>query len=65
MNVFYITDTAGHPTDPKMIDAVIEKIGIESLKGNDDRPQRIYGTRPAGHEAAAGGGAALSTYGAS
>lgn len=32
MNVFYVTDAAGHPADSKMIDAVIEKIGVESLK---------------------------------
>ncbi|XP_010905893.1 ACT domain-containing protein ACR8 [Elaeis guineensis] len=54
-NVFYVTDAAGHPADPKMIDAVIQKIGVESLKVNE----RVCGTRPAGHEAAAGGGAAL------
>ncbi|XP_038972410.1 ACT domain-containing protein ACR8-like isoform X1 [Phoenix dactylifera] len=59
-NVFYVTDAAGHPADPKMIDSVIERIGVESLKVNDDRPRPICKTSPAGrHEAAAGGGAAL------
>ncbi|XP_073103348.1 ACT domain-containing protein ACR8-like [Elaeis guineensis] len=38
MNVFYVTDAVGHLADPKMIDVVIEKIGVESLKVNDDRP---------------------------
>ncbi|XP_073102067.1 ACT domain-containing protein ACR8-like [Elaeis guineensis] len=59
MNVFYVTDAAGHPADPKTIDAVIETIGSTSLKVNEDRPLRSCQNRPGGDEAASGGGAGL------
>lgn len=31
-NVFFVTDTAGQPADPKIIEAVRQKIGMSSLK---------------------------------
>lgn len=40
LNVFYVTDAAGHPVDPKIIEAVRERIGFSSLKVKD--PPLIY-----------------------
>eukprot|EP00268_Persea_americana_P051864 TRINITY_DN5765_c0_g2_i2.p1 TRINITY_DN5765_c0_g2~~TRINITY_DN5765_c0_g2_i2.p1 ORF type:complete len:427 (+),score=71.57 TRINITY_DN5765_c0_g2_i2:543-1823(+) len=32
VNVFYVTDVAGHPVDPNTIEAVRQRIGLSSLK---------------------------------
>lgn len=31
-NVFYVTDASGNPADPKMIEAVRQKVGLSALK---------------------------------
>ncbi|XP_072986514.1 ACT domain-containing protein ACR8-like [Typha latifolia] len=54
-NVFHVIDTAGRPADPKTINAVIDRIGADFLKVNEDSPPRFS----AGEEAGTGGGAGL------
>ncbi|KAK8947965.1 hypothetical protein KSP40_PGU018791 [Platanthera guangdongensis] len=38
VNVFYVTDAAGHPVERKTIEAVIEQVGAGSLKAYEERP---------------------------
>ncbi|CAN6295777.1 unnamed protein product [Urochloa humidicola] len=44
MNVFHVTDVAGRPADPKTIDDVIQKIGTESLRVDEERWPRLCST---------------------
>lgn len=59
VNVFYVTDAGGHLPGRKTIEAVMERIGDDSLKACEDRPWRT-GQRTAGsvpdEPSAAGGG---------
>ena len=41
MNVFHVTDVAGRPADPKTIDEVIQRIGTESLRVDEERWPRL------------------------
>nr|CAD1835562.1 unnamed protein product [Ananas comosus var. bracteatus] len=54
VNEFYVTDTMGNSPDPKIIDAVIKRIGEENLHaGEEERLSRLYSTRD-GPSASAG-----------
>ncbi|GJN08475.1 hypothetical protein PR202_ga26398 [Eleusine coracana subsp. coracana] len=44
MNVFHVTDVAGRPADPKTIDEVIQRIGTESLRVDEERWPRLCST---------------------
>jgi len=46
MNVFHVTDVAGRPADPKTIDEVIQRIGTESLRVDEERWPRLCSTDP-------------------
>ncbi|XP_073009913.1 ACT domain-containing protein ACR8-like [Typha latifolia] len=59
MNEFYVTDSAGNPADAMTIEAVINRIGVESLKVNEERLRRHCS---AGDDAS-GGGAGLFNFG--
>lgn len=54
MNVFYVTDAGGHLPGQKTIEAVMERIGDDSLKACEDRPWRT-GQRTSEPPAAGGG----------
>ncbi|XP_062210567.1 ACT domain-containing protein ACR8-like [Phragmites australis] len=58
MNVFHVTDVAGRPADPKTIDEVIQRIGAENLRVDEDRWPRLCST-----EGDAGRGAGLFSLG--
>lgn len=54
VNEFYVTDTMGNSPDPKIIDAVIKRIGEENLHAvEEERLSRLYSTRD-GPSASAG-----------
>lgn len=40
VNMFYVTDAAGHPTDRKTIDGIIERVGAGRLKVYEDQSDR-------------------------
>lgn len=44
MNVFHVTDVGGRPADPKTIDEVIQRIGTESLRVDEERWPRLCST---------------------
>ncbi|KAL0918172.1 hypothetical protein M5K25_010166 [Dendrobium thyrsiflorum] len=46
LNMFYVTDAAGHPTDRKTIDAVIQRVGAGRLKIYEDRSNHTKHMRP-------------------
>lgn len=46
VNMFYVTDVDGHPTDRKTIDAIIELVGASRLRVYEDRSNQIKQTRP-------------------
>uniref|UniRef100_A0A0D9VRW2 ACT domain-containing protein ACR n=1 Tax=Leersia perrieri TaxID=77586 RepID=A0A0D9VRW2_9ORYZ len=54
MNVFHVTDAAGRPADPKTIDEVIQRIGTESLRVDEERWPRLCAAE--GDAAGRGGG---------
>ncbi|KAJ6804495.1 ACT domain-containing protein ACR8-like [Iris pallida] len=55
MDTFYVTDAAGNPANPKTIDAVVDRVGRDSLKVVQDRPSRpIAKDRSAAEEMGAG-----------
>ncbi|KAJ3682603.1 hypothetical protein LUZ60_015176 [Juncus effusus] len=62
-NEFYVTDAWGHMPDPKIIDSVIQRIGVEHLKVNEElRPRHCGG--PTVSDAGSGGpGAGLLSLG--
>lgn len=61
-NVFYVTDAAGNPADPKIIEAVREKIGLGNLKVKE--LPLIYHQKEERDEQAVGvGGAVLLSLG--
>uniref|UniRef100_A0A0E0CY05 ACT domain-containing protein ACR n=1 Tax=Oryza meridionalis TaxID=40149 RepID=A0A0E0CY05_9ORYZ len=55
MNVFHVTDVAGRPADPKTIDEVIQRIGTESLRVDEERWPRLCSAEGGG-----GGGGLFS-----
>ncbi|KAJ1297962.1 hypothetical protein BS78_01G418400 [Paspalum vaginatum] len=64
MNVFHVTDVAGRPADPKTIDEVIQRIGTESLRVDEERWPRLCSTEgDAGRGAGGGGGAGIFSLG--
>ncbi|CAL9189510.1 unnamed protein product [Musa hybrid cultivar] len=57
-NVFYVTDAAGRPADPKAIDAVRLRIGPDCLTVKEQRPQfRRKAAAPDDQGGGGGGGA--------
>ncbi|KAG2553379.1 ACT domain-containing protein ACR8-like [Panicum virgatum] len=60
MNVFHVTDVAGRPADPKTIDDVIQRIGTESLRVDEERWPRLCSTEG---DAGRGGGAGIFSLG--
>ncbi|XP_062216198.1 ACT domain-containing protein ACR8-like isoform X2 [Phragmites australis] len=60
MNVFHVTDVAGRPADPKTIDEVIQRIGTESLRVDEERWPRLCSTEG---DAGRGGAAGLFSLG--
>ncbi|CAD6202904.1 unnamed protein product [Miscanthus lutarioriparius] len=60
MNVFHVTDVAGRPADPKTIDEVIQRIGTESLRVDEERWPRLCSTEG---DAGRGGGAGIFSLG--
>ncbi|KAL6644724.1 hypothetical protein ACP70R_016332 [Stipagrostis hirtigluma subsp. patula] len=61
MNVFHVTDVAGRPADPKTIDEVIQRIGTESLRVDEERWPRLCSTE--GDAGRGGGSAGLFSLG--
>ncbi|BAS83261.1 ACT domain-containing protein ACR8 [Oryza sativa Japonica Group] len=61
MNVFHVTDVAGRPADPKTIDEVIQRIGTESLRVDEERWPRLCSAE--GDAAGRGGGGGLFSLG--
>ncbi|KAF8718909.1 hypothetical protein HU200_025228 [Digitaria exilis] len=61
MNVFHVTDVAGRPADPKTIDDVIQRIGTESLRVDEERWPRLCSTE--GDAGRSGGGAGIFSLG--
>ena len=61
MNVFHVTDAAGRPADPKTIDEVIQRIGTESLRVDEERWPRLCSTE--GDAGRGGGGAGIFSLG--
>lgn len=61
MNVFHVTDVAGRPADPKTIDEVIQRIGTESLRVDEERWPRLCSTE--GDAGRGGGGAGIFSLG--
>ncbi|CAA6656275.1 unnamed protein product [Spirodela intermedia] len=45
-NVFYVTDSSGLPADPKLIEAVQQRIGLESLKVQEMPPATAEHRKP-------------------
>ncbi|WVZ56218.1 hypothetical protein U9M48_006786 [Paspalum notatum var. saurae] len=62
MNVFHVTDVAGRPADPKTIDEVIQRIGTESLRVDEERWPRLCSTSTEG-DAGRGAGAGIFSLG--
>ena len=60
MNVFHVTDVAGRPAEPKTIDDVIQRIGTESLRVDEERWPRLCSTEG---DAGRGGGAGIFSLG--
>ncbi|RLN40910.1 ACT domain-containing protein ACR8 [Panicum miliaceum] len=60
MNVFHVTDVAGRPADPKTIDDVIQRIGTESLRVDEERWPRLCSTEG---DASRSGGAGIFSLG--
>jgi UTP:GlnB (protein PII) uridylyltransferase len=56
MNVFYVTDAWGHMPEQKILDAVVQRIGGESLKVKEEPRQRYC----SGSAASEGGTGLLS-----
>lgn len=59
LNVFYVTDAGGHMPGRKIIEAVMERIGDDSLKACEDQPLRTGQTKSGSDRnepGAAGGG---------
>jgi hypothetical protein len=61
MNVFHVTDVAGRPADPKTIDDVIQRIGTESLRVDEERWPRLCSTE--GDAGRSGGGVGIFSLG--
>ncbi|KAF8412365.1 hypothetical protein HHK36_000329 [Tetracentron sinense] len=61
LNVFYVTDMAGHPVDPKIIEAVRQRIGLSNLKVKE--LPSIYKEEARDETAAGVGGAMLLSLG--
>lgn len=61
MNVFHVTDVAGRPADPKTINEVIQRIGTESLRVDEERWPRLCSTE--GDAGGRGGGAGFFSLG--
>lgn len=61
-NVFYVTDAIGNPVDPKIIEAVRQKVGLSNLEVKE--LPLIYHTKAESEEQAVGvGGAVLLSLG--
>uniref|UniRef100_A0A1D1ZI74 ACT domain-containing protein ACR n=1 Tax=Anthurium amnicola TaxID=1678845 RepID=A0A1D1ZI74_9ARAE len=65
-NVFYVTDAAGHPADPKTIEAVRQRVGLGCLKVKETPPVPLC-RKPSGwsggpKDGQEGGGAAGLFY---
>ncbi|KAL5217044.1 hypothetical protein ABZP36_017728 [Zizania latifolia] len=60
MNVFHVTDVAGRPADPKTIDEVIQRIGTESLRVDEELWPRLCSAEG---DAGRGGGGGLFSLG--
>lgn len=63
VNVFHVTDVAGRPADPKTIDEVIQRIGKESLRVNEERWPRLCSTEGDAGRGGGGAGAGLFSLG--
>ncbi|GLU05669.1 hypothetical protein SLE2022_227560 [Rubroshorea leprosula] len=62
INVFYVTDAIGNPADPKLIEAVRQRIGLSELKVKE-LPSIYHGEEERGEQAAGVGGAVLFSLG--
>ncbi|URD77616.1 ACT domain [Musa troglodytarum] len=67
MDAFYVADTAGHAVDQRTVDAITERVGVESLKLSEEgRPWCHHKWPTAEEDRVANGGVGLgcSTWGA-
>ncbi|GKU95436.1 hypothetical protein SLEP1_g8800 [Rubroshorea leprosula] len=62
INVFYVTDAIGNPADPKLIEAVRQRIGLSELKVKE-LPSIYHAEEERGEQAAGVGGAVLFSLG--
>ncbi|GLT40398.1 hypothetical protein SLA2020_145370 [Shorea laevis] len=62
INVFYVTDAIGNPADPKLIEAVRQRIGLSELKVKE-LPLIYHAEEERGEQAAGVGGTVLLSLG--
>lgn len=62
LNVFYVTDANGNPADPKIIESVRQKVGLNRLKVKE-LPLTYHSKAEREEEAIGVGGAVLLTLG--
>ncbi|THU54885.1 hypothetical protein C4D60_Mb11t00770 [Musa balbisiana] len=65
MDLFYVVDTAGHAVDQRTVDAITERVGVESLKLTEERRPWCHQKWPTTEEdrvANGGGGGGVGLF---